>query len=81
MAFIVFFKVKRTVIRYGLVKSSEVQLTIYDVLGRPVYEMKKHQYPGDYQIEWDATGFSSGVYYYRIEAGNFVQTRKMIYLK
>ena len=43
--------------------------------------INEQQKAGYHQVDWDATGFASGVYYYRIEAGKFVQTRKMIYLK
>jgi hypothetical protein len=71
-----------TMINYQLPRTCDVELNIYNLLGQEVATLvNKRQQTGMYQIEWDATGFSSGVYYYRIEAGNFVQTRKMIYLK
>jgi len=59
-----------------------VLLVIYDVLGRQaevlVNENKK---PGTYEIEWDASGFPSGVYLYKLTAGSYSQTKKMVLLK
>jgi hypothetical protein len=44
--------------------------------------INKKQPAGSYKIEWDATGFSSGVYFYRMKAGNeFVKTKKLLLLK
>jgi len=71
-----------TTISYQLPVTSSVDLSIYNLLGQKVATLvDKRQQAGIHQVEWDATVFSSGVYYYRIEAGNFVETRKMIYLK
>jgi hypothetical protein len=57
-------------------------LSIYNLLGQKVATLvDKKQPAGSYQVQWDASGFAGGVYYIRIKAGNFVQTRKMIYLK
>jgi hypothetical protein len=36
---------------------------------------------GNYQVQWDASGFASGVYYYKLEAGKFQQIKKMILIK
>ena len=59
-----------------------VSLKIYDVLGREVFtlvnEVKK---PGSYEATFDASGMSSGVYIYRLVAGSYVQSRKMLLLK
>jgi ATP adenylyltransferase/5',5'''-P-1,P-4-tetraphosphate phosphorylase II len=69
-------------INYQLPITNYVDLSVYNLLGQKVATLvNKRQQAGHYQIEWDATGFAGGVYYCRIKAGNFVQTRKMIYLK
>jgi predicted GH43/DUF377 family glycosyl hydrolase len=71
-----------TTIEFTLPKSEFVELTIYDILSREVALLVSESLKaGDHTRSWDASGFTSGIYYYRIEAGNFVQTRKMIYLK
>jgi ligand-binding sensor domain-containing protein len=71
-----------TKIKYELPITNYVDLSIYNLLGQKVATLiSQKQEAGPHYIEWDASRFASGVYYYRIEAGNFVQTRKMIYLK
>ena len=52
------------------------------VLGREVRILvNKKQPAGKYQVTFDATGMASGIYYYKIDAGDFVQTRKMLLLR
>jgi hypothetical protein len=59
-----------------------VSLKVYNALGQVVAELVRgHRHAGRYSIAWDASGFASGVYFYRLEAGSFVQTRKLIVLK
>jgi ligand-binding sensor domain-containing protein len=71
-----------TEISWQLAVGSHVDLSVYNTRGQKVALLvNKHQPAGHHQVEWDASGFASGLYYYRIEAGNFIQTRKMIYLK
>ena len=59
-----------------------VELKIYDILGREiailVNEMQK---PGNYEITWEADNYQSGIYFYKLNVGDFSQTRKMILLK
>ncbi|MBZ0179670.1 MAG: T9SS type A sorting domain-containing protein, partial [Melioribacteraceae bacterium] len=58
------------------------KLIIYDILGREVARLvNKHLTPGNYEVEFNAEGLSSGVYYYRLEAGSNSQTKKMILLR
>ena len=73
----------KTVISYQLPVISEVELSIYNTLGQRVVTLvSKKQSAGHYTVEWDATGISSGVYFYRIETRNgFIQTKKLIFLK
>jgi hypothetical protein len=71
-----------TVINYQLPKTSNVKLSIFNELGQNVNVLvNKSQSAGNYKIEWDATAFPSGVYFYRLEAGSFVSTMKMILIK
>ena len=71
-----------TTIRYELPKRSEVQIMIYDLLGRRVTTLvSENQDAGYKSIQWDASNVSSGMYFYQIRAGEFVQTRKMVLLK
>lgn len=59
-----------------------VTLKIYDILGRKVETLiNQAQKAGNYEVEFDATHFSSGVYYYQLRVGNFIQSKKMLLLK
>jgi hypothetical protein len=59
-----------------------LQLTIYDVLGKEVKSLvNENQKPGNYQISFDASELTTGIYYYRLTSGNFTQTKKMVLLK
>ena len=71
-----------TTLRYDLPQESDVTLTIYDITGRMVQTLVNElQQSGVKKVIWNASDVSSGVYIYRIQAGNFTQTRKMILLK
>ncbi len=62
--------------------SSNVQLIVYDVLGRKITTLVNNkQTPGIYSVKFDASNLPSGVYFYRLQAGNFVATKKMILMK
>ena len=71
-----------TVINYQLPKASNVKLSIFDALGQEVNMLvNESQNAGNHKIEWDASALPSGVYFYRIEAGDFTQTKKMLMVK
>ncbi len=71
-----------TKIEYTLAKDGEVNLTIYDLRGGQVVRfVKGEQKVGNYDVTWNASGMATGIYFYRLQAGNFVQTRKMVLLK
>ncbi len=76
-----------TVIRYSVVNSGNVSLKIYDVLGREIKNLvNQQQSNGTYEITWNGDDHfgnkvSTGIYFYRIETENFVETKKMILLK
>ncbi|MGA3244676.1 MAG: S8 family serine peptidase [Bacteroidota bacterium] len=71
-----------TAISYQLSAFSLVTLKIFDILGREVATLANevHQ-PGTYTVRWDASQYPSGVYFYRLEAGDFRATRKLMVLK
>jgi hypothetical protein len=71
-----------TVISYQLPVASEVSLKVFDVLGREVAVLVSgRQKAGNYVVPFNGSGLSSGVYFYRLQAGQFVQTRKMMLVK
>jgi hypothetical protein len=71
-----------TVIGYALPVKSHVLLTVHNLLGQVVATIVNgDQDAGFHQIRFDAVGLASGVYLYRIEAGKFVQTRKLTLIR
>ncbi|HMQ79771.1 MAG TPA: YCF48-related protein [Ignavibacteria bacterium] len=71
-----------TKFRFSLPVSGNVILKIFDISGREVTELvNKPMQPGTYEADWDASAFSSGVYFYVISSGDFTQTRKMVLTK
>lgn len=71
-----------TTIEYSLFHTGDVSLIIYNLLGEEVARLVSEvQQKGNNKVIWDASNVSSGIYFYRLQAGNFVQTRKMILLK
>ncbi|MEA1986023.1 MAG: T9SS type A sorting domain-containing protein [Candidatus Marinimicrobia bacterium] len=72
-----------TTIEYFLPKASEVNILIYDLLGRKVATIKNKsiESSGFHSIQWDASNLASGIYFYKIKAGNFVSVKKSILLK
>ena len=71
-----------TVIKWQMPESNFVSLKIYDVLGNEIADLVNEEKPaGSYGLEFDASGLSSGTYFYRIESGNYIETKKMILLK
>ena len=76
-----------TTIRYELPEDGLVNVTIYDMMGRQVSTLVSSQQAAGYKsIQWNATNdfgkpVSAGVYLYKIQAGEFVQTKKMVLLK
>jgi hypothetical protein len=73
----------KTVIRWQLAVGSDVDLSIFNLLGQKVATLvEKRQNAGTYQVEWDASGFASGVYLYRIKTDiGYIETKKLILLK
>jgi len=71
-----------TTIRYSAPKSDFVTIKIYNLVGREVETLvNSFQLAGDNQISWQAEGFQSGIYYYRLQTGEFSESRKLILQK
>ena len=71
-----------TKITFDIPRRSFVELKIFDVLGREVNKLvSEEKREGRYTIDFDGSGLSSGVYFYSMSAGDFVQTRKMLLIK
>ncbi len=76
-----------TVIKYALPKDCHAKLTIYNILGQRVITLVDGPQAAGYKVvQWDSKSQSgnevaSGIYFYRLEAGDFVETKKMILLR
>jgi hypothetical protein len=71
-----------TKIHYELAMSAHVSLKIFDLLGRDVSTLVDEEKPsGSYNFDFNAANLSSGLYFYRLSAGDFVQIRKMAVIK
>jgi hypothetical protein len=71
-----------TTIEYSIPKDAIVSLKIYDVLGKEVATLVNDQKSaGTYILNWNASNFSSGLYFYRLTAGEFTETKKMFLVK
>ncbi len=63
-------------------ETSNVELIVFDILGREVATLvNEQQKPGYYEIDFNASRLTSGIYFYRIQAGNFIDTKKMVLMK
>lgn len=71
-----------TTIKYDIVKAQDVNVIVYDILGRELARLvNEHQQPGSYVVEWNASNVSSGIYFYQLKTKNYINTKKMILLK
>jgi hypothetical protein len=71
-----------TTIRYALPVRLHVTLAVYNTLGQQICILREgEQEAGYHDVQFDASGLSSGVYFYRIQAGEFVQTRRLLLLR
>jgi hypothetical protein len=71
-----------TVIRYQIPSTNHVRLAIYDIAGRIVETlMDEHQEQGVYQVQLDSASLSSGIYFYRLQTDDYIDTKKLILLR
>jgi hypothetical protein len=75
-------KIKFSIPAPSLLESVGVRLVIYDASGKELQTLVNQQLqPGTYETEWDGTNYSSGVYYYKLIAGELAETKKMVLIK
>jgi hypothetical protein len=71
-----------TTFEIQVAKPGPVRVKVFDLLGREVTTLlNKIMKAGTYSITWDASSMPSGVYFYNMQAGNFIDTKKMVLLK
>jgi xylan 1,4-beta-xylosidase len=71
-----------TVIRYELPRNEKVELKVYNTLGRVVEVLEKgNKLAGYHKVEWNASNLPTGVYFYRLTAGSFTDTKKLLLVK
>jgi hypothetical protein len=71
-----------TKIVFSLPRADYVTLKVYNILGQEVTTLvDEAKDAGTYRTSWDASGMASGVYFYRLQAGDFVDTKKLLLLK
>ncbi|MFC1527189.1 lamin tail domain-containing protein [Candidatus Neomarinimicrobiota bacterium] len=76
-----------TTIQYSLPNESSVTITVYNMLGKEVNQLiSKKQLPGEHSIQWNGTDYDgnkvgAGIYLFQIQAGDFIQTKKMVLMK
>ncbi len=71
-----------TIIRFNIKDSRLTTLKMFDILGRKITTLVNEKLsPGTYEVEWNASNYSSGVYYYKLVSGDYTDTKKMVLVK
>jgi len=71
-----------TNIKFEIPKSSSVKISVFDISGKEIETLvNQNLKPGAYETSWNASKFSSGIYFCKIQAGEFTQTKKMVLVK
>ncbi|NNG27665.1 MAG: T9SS type A sorting domain-containing protein, partial [Ignavibacteriaceae bacterium] len=71
-----------TIISFSIPQSSNVIIKVFDLLGNEIAKLvNEEKLAGSYEVEFNVSGLPSGVYFYQLEAGSFIETKKMILLK
>ncbi|MGE5436533.1 MAG: YCF48-related protein [Syntrophothermus sp.] len=71
-----------TKIKYTLPKQVLVTIKVYNVLGKEIIQLVNEEKPsGEYEVEFDGSSLSSGIYFYQIQSGEFLDTKKMVLMK
>ncbi|MBL7128002.1 MAG: T9SS type A sorting domain-containing protein [Ignavibacteria bacterium] len=71
-----------TVIKFAVPKAGDVRLRVFDALGREVVTLvNEHLSAGTYEVAFNASGYASSVYFYRLHAGDYAETKRMVHVK
>lgn len=71
-----------TSIKFDVPSAGDIKLSVFDITGREVNVLVNEKLnAGTYSVKWNGAQFASGIYFYRVQAGSFVQTRKMVLIK
>ncbi len=71
-----------TKIYYGVPQTSYVELTVFDLLGNEIVKLiSNEKVTGYHSVDFDASNYNSGIYFYRLQAGDFIETKKMVLIK
>jgi len=71
-----------TSIQYAISSTQFVTLKVYDLLGREVATLvNEEKTTGSYEVEFNGNNLTSGIYFYKLQAGSFVETKKMVLIK
>ena len=71
-----------TKIRYSVPRSSMIEIILFDVLGNEIQTLVNEEKPaGSYSVGFDATALPSGIYFYRLQSGSFIETKKMVLMR
>lgn len=71
-----------TSIKFDISSSGIVNIIVYDITGRKVEDLVSGTYdPGSYEVRWDASQYSSGIYFYSLVTSEFTETKKMVLVK
>ena len=71
-----------TKIRYSVTQSTNVVIKVFDVLGNEIETFVNEEKPaGTYELKWNAANLPSGVYFYQLRSGDFIETKKMVLMK
>jgi hypothetical protein len=70
-----------TTIKYEIPKNANIKLTIYDITGKELISFNEYKTAGVYTYTFDGTNLASGVYIYKVTAGAYTETKKMVLIK
>ena len=71
-----------TVFNYAVPEQGQIVISLYNMLGREIVRLYTGiQVPGYYSIRWDASKYSSGVYFIKMVAGDYIDTQKLLFIK
>ncbi len=70
-----------TTVKVDIPKASNIRFVIFDIIGKVLYEENEYLRAGSYEFKWDASSYSSGVYFYTLISDKFTETKKMLLLK